>query len=1739
MKDSVFPSTGTAAPDSTAPASFLHFLGTLQGLPSTDDVLAWMLPLLEQVAALHARGRVAPLQGVDAMRIGFGQLWFEDKLAHEPKTAWSTLAAVDSAGRLDVSRRLFASDSELTDLSIGAVLPGTGSATIPTAPVFLPGYVSWEHVCGHHDPLTDIFVLGQMLASLACGLNLSDDEDLRRFVAGRDNLFSLNDRLNPVLARVIVRMTELSRQRREPDLAEVLETLRNYRVLGPSLDAALPTSGEPRERMQALQEHLRDRLFDTSRRNRLLYFKPSQQTLNLTMGSFPLLLDVNNVKAEQLFYWHEGVARQICSEAAIPLHKYLRFEDMPFLAAQLDQIRSAAQRDQNEYGFSQLRLAICLFRWHNFKEDKDERITSPLLLLPVTLARRKGVKDTYTLQAESTLAEVNPALRHVLRQVYDIELPEFVDLARESLSELHRQLEALIRQSEPGITLHKVERPQIQLIRQQAKLRLDQYERRRKKQLSGMARRSWGDFEYSYDPANYHPLGVQIFAEQVRPQPAALGDLLSSPRPRLSFIQQPVDEPVPQPAPEAAAEPAASMGRVAGIIVEKDTYCVEDERPRSPWDWEFDLCSLTLGNFNYRKMSLVRDYNAIVRDGVDSPSFSRLFSLDPRRQFQGEAAPLALREQFTVVPQDPTQARAISRARSGESLIIQGPPGTGKSQTITNLIADYVSRGKRVMFVCEKRAAIDVVYHRLQQQGLQRLCALIHDSQADKKSFIKDLKACYEDWLTPVANPEQYEGERAALMAAMQTDTALLAAFSARMSEVHPAVGQPLHQLYLRMAELGAGTVTRPDQAVLEELPDYALWREHGAVCLDLVRRLTEAGADPVLSRHAVRYLHPDILGAAQATARIRSAVAETLPLVQQVQQDLAALPPAVQKSWQEVRCLGQYLQQITPLLQRHLPELLDPHQLRSQQLYSLLNRLRREQVNLEEAGKKTQYWRHKPPAEEIDIALQRALEVEAHWSGVINPAWWQLRTLFNSHYDMSRHAVKPSWADCLQALKHEYACAAAVASSSASIERDWGVSDVVEFRQQVEHIQTLSATLSPALLALQQELAVGQGGDVARLLGLARHISSADRALTALLGGCDALAPQALCELLQAIEGDLGWMPLLAPGLLQLNRMPESFATAVREWSGTPDGLELAIAEATLMRLYRDDMAFARQNGAQLDQICARLASRLRQMQQLNAATILERRRSQFLANLALANQSVSQLDAAQKEFKKRYNAGRREVENEFGKVMRFKSIRELASADSGLVVRDLKPVWLMSPLSISDTLPLENDYFDVIIFDEASQIPVEEAIPPLYRGPQLIVVGDEMQLPPTNFFGTRNEGDNEAEDEDMLADLGSDSFLTQAAKNLPSTMLEWHYRSRSEALISFSNHRFYDGRLLTIPDHALVQPAPPIVVRAAQDADQTLALALQRPISHHWLPDGIYEERRNTAEALYIAHLVRRLLLDGNSLSIGVVAFSEAQQGEIETALGQLALQDKDFALLLEMAFEREDEGQFCGLFVKNLENVQGDERDLIILSTCYGFDSKRRMLMNFGPINKAGGEKRLNVVFSRAKRHMFLVSSIQHSDIRNDYNPGAFVLKAYLQYAAHMSCGDMAAARQLIELLGGRRRQQAPGEAQHAVVQQLAAALTARGYQVDFDVGQSSLRCDLALRRSGDAAYRLGLLVDTGGHYALPDLIERYLQHPELLKMTGWPLQRVFCKDWAEQPAEVLDLILQRLQSLEALP
>jgi len=367
----------------------------------------------------------------------------------------------------------------------------------------------------------------------------------------------------------------------------------------------------------------------------------------------------------------------------------------------------------------------------------------------------------------------------------------------------------------------------------------------------------------------------------------------------------------------------------------------------------------------------------------------------------------------------------------------------------------------------------------------------------------------------------------------------------------------------------------------------------------------------------------------------------------------------------------------------------------------------------------------------------------------------------------------------------------------------------------------------------------------------------------------------------------------------------------------------------------------------------------------------------------------------------------------------------------------------------------------------------------------------------------------------------LLADSLLTKAATALASTRLTWHYRSRHESLISFCNRAFYAGELNTVPGRKPLRSEPEILVTELpvpkRDRSKVADLLLDRPVSSHRVEKGTFRNQQNEAEAEYVAELVRALLKKKTGKSIGVVAFSQPQAQAIEQAINVLAIDDNWFRNLLEEERERHDEGQFAGLFVKNLESVQGDERDIIIVSVGYAPGPDGKMRMNFGPINQSGGEKRLNVIFSRAKHHIAIVTSIGPHQITNDYNIGANTLKQYLRYAAAASAGREDEMSDCLNGFGGANIASPMTRLEEsAVVSRIVEQLAAQGLIAVKGVGYSTLRADIAVKIPDADEFTRAVLVDTEAHYAIPDVVERYITRPGIFRAFGWEVEQVLGKD-----------------------
>ena len=436
---------------------------------------------------------------------------------------------------------------------------------------------------------------------------------------------------------------------------------------------------------------------------------------------------------------------------------------------------------------------------------------------------------------------------------------------------------------------------------------------------------------------------------------------------------------------------------------------------------------------------------------------------------------------------------------------------------------------------------------------------------------------------------------------------------------------------------------------------------------------------------------------------------------------------------------------------------------------------------------------------------------------------------------------------------------------------------------------------------------------------------------------------------------------------------------------------------------------------------------------------------------------------------------------------------IRRLMKA-TGNVIQVIKPVFMMSPLSIAQFLPPGSMKFDLVIFDEASQVKPVDAFGAILRGNQLVVVGDDRQLPPTTFFETSIDVDEDYSDS-VTMDLESILGLS-VAQGVPHRMLRWHYRSQHESLIAVSNYEFYDHKLVIFP---------------SPDKDrQKVGLA------YHYLPETEYDRggsRKNIEEAREVASAVMRHAKESPDLTLGVATFSSSQQEAIRDAIEMARRQDSS----LEGFFSAHPEEPF---FVKNLENVQGDERDVIFISIGYGRAADGRVAMNFGPVNQDGGERRLNVLITRARKRCEVFTNLKADDIDlgRTRSRGVHVLKRFLKYA---ESGELD-----LPIVSGR-------EADSPFELSVASELRKLGHRVEHQIGTSGFFIDLAVVDPDmPGRYLLGIECDGAMYHSARSARDRDRIRQEVLERLGWQIHRIWSTDWFQNPAREMRRLEQSI-------
>ncbi len=441
---------------------------------------------------------------------------------------------------------------------------------------------------------------------------------------------------------------------------------------------------------------------------------------------------------------------------------------------------------------------------------------------------------------------------------------------------------------------------------------------------------------------------------------------------------------------------------------------------------------------------------------------------------------------------------------------------------------------------------------------------------------------------------------------------------------------------------------------------------------------------------------------------------------------------------------------------------------------------------------------------------------------------------------------------------------------------------------------------------------------------------------------------------------------------------------------------------------------------------------------------------------------------------------------------------------------------IWLLTPEVVSEIIPLQVGLFNLVIFDEASQMYVEKGIPSILRAKKVVIAGDQKQLRPSNLGAGRVDIDEDLleEDSEINAALEEESLLDLARFKYKDILLNFHYRSMYEELIAFSNYAFYKGRLYVCPN--IEKPEKP-------------------PIEVHKMDGALWANRSNIKEAREVVCLLKQFLKEReNDDTIGIITFNSTQRDLIDDLIDEESVKDLEFAAAVKAEINRKQNGEDIGLFVKNIESVQGDERDVIMFSIGYAKNENGRLVRNYGWLNQKAGENRLNVAISRAKKKVHIVTSFDPSELQVEdaKNDGPRLLKKYLEYAFAVSQEDKESARQIL-LSFGDAEDNSVVTFDSDFENQVYDALVEKGYQVDTQVGIGGYSIDLAIKREGK--YILGLECDGKLYHSSKAARERDYHRQKYLMSRGWRIHRIWSTNWWKNPKAEISKICTVVDSL----
>jgi hypothetical protein len=1060
---------------------------------------------------------------------------------------------------------------------------------------------------------------------------------------------------------------------------------------------------------------------------------------------------------------------------------------------------------------------------------------------------------------------------------------------------------------------------------------------------------------------------------------------------------------------------------------------------------------------------------------------------------------------------DSSQISAVSAAGSGRSFVLHGPPGTGKSQTITNMIASALAGGKTVLFVAEKMAALSVVQSRLESIGLGPFCLELHSNKSTKKAVLEQLRRTLETART--SSPEEWRRLADRLGASRRE-------LNSHVESLHKQYGFG-SSLYEAITRYGL-VKTAPSVITLEPGVVGSMDKDSYMAWSDLVRELAVAGEATghphghAWSDAGVSTYHPQLrTGMEELLAAYKAAITGVRSAYEEVGVFLA--PPAggpsspvLLRTWHVVRELMA------------APPVISVDLLR--------------ETDLEAAGtvvlRAIRHGRARDEAKRKLLALFAA-EVLTFDAGTALQEWkkaqlsWFLPRLLKQNRIFKLLRGKANAGAALQkneteglleqiiAYQAESAALTAMEPAVASLlgplwnggEADWEAVQAVhvwvlalnekllQLHQEAPAAEMARERLADAYAAGKSVFDGKHGHVLAKYTAGYEEFQQQEKGLVALL----------LLDL-EAMDGKRGEQPWFEYRASKAQTWQEHVG-ALRDWCtwrqvrdrALSAGLSSVVTayESGLLRhdelqaafeqaLNKAAIAYILENDRGLASFSGRLFEEKIKSFQETMETFEQLTREEIAARLAANIPSIGNQTASSSEagiLLRAIRSGGRGL-----------SLRKLFEQIPNLLNR-LCPCVLMSPMSVAQYLDPKYAPFDLVVFDEASQLPTSEAVGAMARGKNVIVVGDPKQLPPTSFFsGTSGE-----ESDEVIVPEDLESILEDClALGMPQDHLLWHYRSRHESLIAFSNRHFYENKLLTFPS------------------------PMERQSSVKWHPVGGFYDRgktkQNRAEAEAVVQEIARRLKDPvlSNRSIGVVTFNSIQQTLIEDMLDEAYRRDPELETVAARLYEP--------IFIKNLENVQGDERDVILFSIGYGPDASGKVVLNFGPLNRDGGWRRLNVAVSRARHEMHVFSTLRADqlDVSRTRAEGVAALRSFLEYAEKGTSALGVGPEET-----GRR---VPG-----IEKEIAEVLEKEGYKIDLHIGTSGYRMDLAIVDPDQPdTYLLAVVCDGSGYRTGKTARDREVLRGQVLRQLGWSIHRVWAMDWLDNPEKEVKRIIASVEA-----